>query len=149
MIELSNLNYWMWFGFAIFLTIIEVMVGGSFFLLWVALSALLVGLIKWLVIDFSWQYQILTFSTISVACIFIWHSYLKKRPIKMEHQMLNQKAKQFIGKYYFLYEPIVNGIGKIRVGDSVWQVSGPDLSVGTRIEVLDMKGTILIVKQSD
>jgi membrane protein implicated in regulation of membrane protease activity len=51
-----------------------------------------------------------------------------------------------IGQRYELIEPIVNGRGKARVGDGQWLVSGPDLPLGTTVEVVAVEGTTLQVR---
>ena len=51
-----------------------------------------------------------------------------------------------IGQRYVLVEPIVNGRGKARVGDGQWLVSGPDLPLGSTVEVVAVEGTTLQVR---
>jgi membrane protein implicated in regulation of membrane protease activity len=51
-----------------------------------------------------------------------------------------------VGQRYVLVEPIVNGRGKAKVGDGQWLVSGPDLPVGTEIEVVAVDGAMLQVR---
>jgi inner membrane protein len=41
--------------------------------------------------------------------------------------------------------PIVNGRGKVRLGDSVWIAEGPELGVGTPVVVTGVRGTCVIV----
>jgi len=51
-----------------------------------------------------------------------------------------------IGQRYVLVEAIVNGRGKARVGDGQWLVAGPDLPVGTEVEVVGVDGSLLKVR---
>ena len=51
-----------------------------------------------------------------------------------------------IGQRYELIEPIVNGRGKARVGDGQWLVSGPDLPLGSTVEVIAVDGSTLQVR---
>ena len=51
-----------------------------------------------------------------------------------------------IGQRYQLIEPIVNGRGKALVGDGQWLVSGPDLPLGSTVEVVAVEGTTLKVR---
>ena len=37
-------------------------------------------------------------------------------------------------------QPIERGFGRIRVGDSVWRVSGPDLPAGAKVRVVSAEG---------
>ena len=48
-----------------------------------------------------------------------------------------------------LHEAIVGGRGKIKAGDSLWLVIGPDLPVGTPIKVVGQDGVLLKVQQAD
>ena len=44
-----------------------------------------------------------------------------------------------------LPDPIVNGRGSVKIGDSIWRVEGPELPKGTRVRVLGADGTLLKV----
>ena len=52
---------------------------------------------------------------------------------------------QHIGQSLHLIDPIVNGRGSIRIGDSIWRVEGPELPKGARITVVGADGTVLKV----
>ena len=43
-------------------------------------------------------------------------------------------------------EPIVNGYGRLRLGDSSWRIAGPDLAVGQRVRVVGADGALLKVE---
>jgi NfeD-like C-terminal, partner-binding len=45
-----------------------------------------------------------------------------------------------------LVEPIVNGRGRIRLGDASWTVTGPDLSAGATVEITGADGVVLQVR---
>jgi hypothetical protein len=38
-------------------------------------------------------------------------------------------------------------MGKVRLGDTVWRVSGPDLGIRQKVRVIGTNGTILIVEK--
>lgn len=46
-------------------------------------------------------------------------------------------------------EPIAYGSGKIRLGDTLWLASGPDLAKGTAVRVVSVDGTRLKVEAMD
>jgi len=50
-----------------------------------------------------------------------------------------------IGRRVMVVEPIVNGRGKVKVGDSVWLVEGADCAVGSLVEVVGVQGVTLKV----
>jgi membrane protein implicated in regulation of membrane protease activity len=58
---------------------------------------------------------------------------------------LNRRAEAQIGRVVTLVEPIVDGRGKVRIGDTVWSASGPDLPAGSRVRVVAAHGALLEV----
>jgi membrane protein implicated in regulation of membrane protease activity len=48
-----------------------------------------------------------------------------------------------VGKLATLAEPIKNGRGRIKLGDTLWRVSGPDLPAGTQVRVVSAADTDL------
>jgi membrane protein implicated in regulation of membrane protease activity len=54
--------------------------------------------------------------------------------------------KSMIGAVYPLESAIVNGAGSVRIGDSVWRVTGADLSAGTKVKVTGVDGSTLTVE---
>jgi membrane protein implicated in regulation of membrane protease activity len=47
---------------------------------------------------------------------------------------------------FTLDKPIVNGSGTVRVGDTVWRVTGPDSPAGSRVKVTRADGATLYVE---
>jgi membrane protein implicated in regulation of membrane protease activity len=62
---------------------------------------------------------------------------------------LNQRAVQLVGRVLVLAEAIEGGRGRVRVGDTLWQVEGPDLPRGTEVKVAAAKATLLQVERVD
>jgi inner membrane protein len=60
---------------------------------------------------------------------------------------LNRRATQLIGRVLVVEEPIEGGRGKVRVGDTLWPVEGPDAPVGTEVKVTAAKATVLLVER--
>ncbi|MES9873249.1 MAG: NfeD family protein [Candidatus Sedimenticola sp. PURPLELP] len=139
---LENASYWHWWVIAVVLVILEVFSPGAFFL-WLGISAGITGLIMLAVPDLSWQYQLLLFSVFSVASIMIWHLFLKHHPTESDHPVLNRRGEQYIDRVFTLDEPVVNGLGKIRVDDSTWKISGEDCDAGSRVRVVGVDGVVL------
>ena len=44
---------------------------------------------------------------------------------------------------------IENGVGKVRIGDGVWKVSGPALPAGATVRVTGVDGAVLTVQQAE
>lgn len=60
---------------------------------------------------------------------------------------LNRRGAQLIGRVLVVEEAIEGGRGKVRVGDTLWPVEGPDLPVGAHVTVTGTKGTALLVQR--
>ncbi len=141
------LTPWHWLTATVILIVIEMMVGGSFFLLWVGFAAAVTALIQW-AFGISWQVQIVVFFLLSIAAIIAWHFFKKNNPDIDPIPNLNKRGHQHIGKTFNLSRAIVNGVGKINVNDTTWKVEGEeDLPVGTKIKVVGIKSTILKVEK--
>ena len=46
-------------------------------------------------------------------------------------------------------EPIENGRGRVRLGDTLWAAQGPDLAAGAKARVTKLDGTVVIVERAD
>jgi inner membrane protein len=68
---------------------------------------------------------------------------------KTDEPDLNQRAAQLVGRVLVLAEAIEGGRGRVRVGDTLWQVEGPDLPRGTEVKVAAAKATLLQVERLD
>jgi membrane protein implicated in regulation of membrane protease activity len=142
---MEQLGYWHWWIGAVALLVLELFAPGAFFL-WLGISAAVVGLLVYLFADIGWQYQLLLFSILSVASIVTWRIYFKERTEETDQPTLNRRGAQYIGRSFTLAEPIVNGIGKIRVDDTSWRIEGPDCDVGRQVRVIGVDGVLLRVE---
>ncbi len=132
-----------WIAIAVSLTLLEVLVGSSFFLLCVAAACTVVGLLLGWMPALVWQSQVFIFACVALGSVGFWWHYLRGHLQKPKHDTLNRRAEQYIGRTFTLSEAIVNGRGKIRVDDSSWQVEGPELAVGTTVEIIGVAGVLL------
>ncbi|MBU2710673.1 NfeD family protein [Zooshikella harenae] len=142
---LSHISFWVWFGVGLFCLIIEVFGTGGYFL-WIGISAGTVGLLKWLFPNLSWEFQLIIFSLIALISAYSWWRYLKHKPSLPNQSNLNQRSQQLLGRCYVVSEAIVGGHGKIKVGDSFWMVTGPDLPAGVQVKVVAVNGMQLQVE---
>lgn len=143
--NIEQLNQWHWWILAVALVILEVFAPGAFFL-WLGIAAGVVGGLVYLMPHISWEYQILIFSVLSVVSIVVWRKFFRTSPTDTDQPALNRRGEQYVGRLFTLEEPIVNGLGKIRVDDSTWKIHGDDCTAGTRVEVTGVDGTVLRVK---
>lgn len=142
---LQQVEYWHWLILAVVLVVLEVFSPGVFFL-WMALAAVVTGLLLMAMPDLSWQVQLVSFALLSMGTIVLARLVLKNHPIHTDLPMLNRRGEQYVGRTFTLEQPIVNGQGKIRVDDSTWKVHGADCPAGTRVKVDGVDGTVLVVE---
>ena len=93
--------------------------------------------------------QLVLFGALGIAAIVAFRSYVKRSPQESAQPGLNQRGTQYVGQELTLVEPIQQGFGKVRVGDTVWKVAGPDLPNGARVRVTGVDGAVLTVAASD
>src|SRR5262252_7347332 len=141
-----SLGSWNWFILAAALLLLEVMAPGTF-MLWLGLSATLVGLIS-LGIAWSWQYQLVAFALFSIAAIPLWRRVGARAKGATDQPFLNRRADAFIGQVFTLEKPIVAGCGTIGIGDTVWRISGPDCPSGSKVKVAAIDGATLKVERA-
>lgn len=141
---LVELGAWNWLIVAVVLLGLELLAPGIF-LVWLGIAAAVTGVIA-LTIDIGWQWQLVLFAILAMVSVFAAHRYLRGNlDTPSDRPLLNRRALQHVGKSYTLAEPIENGRGKIRIGDSLWQVEGPDTPVGESVTVTGADGTVLQV----
>lgn len=140
-----DIVFWHWWAFGAFLLIVELLVPGMFFL-WMAEAAVVTGLVLLIFPTLAWEYQLISFSVLSVGSIIVFRKFLTKHPIETDQPLLNRRAAQYVGRVFTLEHAIVNGQGKIRVDDSTWKIQGEDCEAGGKVKVVSAEGVILKVE---
>ncbi|HLO23406.1 MAG TPA: NfeD family protein [Methyloceanibacter sp.] len=140
---LAELGAWNWMILAAILFVLELTAPGIFFM-WFGLAAVATGLIAF-GFDVGWQWQLVWFCLLSVAFVVVAWKYLRVYPLKSERPLLNERAVRHIGESHDLIDAIVNGRGSVKIGDSIWRVTGPELPRGTRVTVVGADGSLLKV----
>jgi inner membrane protein len=143
----STLLFWHWWVVALILVILEMVMPG-FFLLWIGVAAAITGLLLLVVPTSPWQVQFVVFGVLAIGAIVAARYYIRHNPIESDDRTLNRRGEQYVGRVFTIDEAIINGIGKVRVGDSVWRVAGPDLPSGERVKVVGVDGTMLKVEKA-
>lgn len=134
----SELGPWNWMVLGFVLLALEIVLPG-FFLLWIGLAALIVGAVSLFLWDagfWTWHVQVLLFLVLSLVCAYVGKRVMKTSGDMSDQPLLNQRGAQLIGRVATLTEPIANGRGRVRIGDTMWRVSGPDLPAGARVKVI-------------
>jgi hypothetical protein len=141
-----SLGSWNWFILAALLFLVEVLAPGMF-MMWLGLSAILVGIISSAVV-WSWSAQIIAFAVFAIAAVPAWRYFARKVEQPTGSPFLNRRADGYVGRVFILDKPIVGGIGNVRIDDTIWRVSGPDCPAGSRVKVAHADGANLTVEAS-
>lgn len=134
----AELGPWNWMVLGFILLTFEIAAPGVF-LLWIGIAAIIVGALSLLLWDAAfwvWQLQVVLFLVLSVVCALLGRRIMATRGYGNDLPLLNRRSAQMIGRTATLSEPILNGRGRIQLGDTIWRVAGPDLPVGTRVQVI-------------
>lgn len=142
---LDNAVYWHWWVLGVVLIILEAFSPGVYFI-WMGVAAGVVGLVALLLPGLGWEFQLLLFALVSVASVFLVRLFFQRRPIATDQPKLNRRGEQYVGRTFTLNEPIVDGLGKIRVDDSTWKIEGEDCGAGTKVAVVGVDGVVLKVE---
>lgn len=141
----DHLVFWHWWIVAGVLLIIEMLIP-AFFFLWIAIAAVVTGVVVLLFPGMGNAVQLIVFAALCVASIIAWWRMRIMRPDQPNTSLLNRRGHQYVGRTFTLEEPITNGIGKIKVDDSTWKIQGLDLPAGSQIKVTDVDGVVLIIE---
>jgi inner membrane protein len=137
--------FWHWWALGGLLVIVEAFAPGYMFL-WYGAAAGLVGLVLVIWPGLGLDVQLLLYACLLVLCTVGWRWYQRGRPVVSDHPDLNRRGAQYLGRRFCLVAPIVNGRGRIEVGDSSWVVVGPELPAGQIVEVTGIEGALLQVR---
>lgn len=137
-------THWFWLIAGVLLAIAEILLPG-FFMIWLAVAAILTGLLA-LLLPISMTLQILLFAVFAVAAVYAGRRWFVLNPIESSDPNLNNRGARLVGEVVVVVEAIANGRGRVKVGDSVWIAKGPDAAVGANVRVTGSEGPALEVE---
>lgn len=137
-----------WLAIGIGLVIVE-MLTGTFFFLFLGIGALLVAALVW-TLGIGGLAQGVVFGISAMVAAGAWWK-LRPNPDDRIEQLaggagLNNPNARFVGRETDLAEAIRGGEGRVRLDDSLWFVTGPDLPAGSRVRVVGVQGAKLRVE---
>ena len=144
----ESLNFWHWLILGVVLFIFELLTPSNF-LMWIGIAAILTGLSVPAFAELGWQYQVMLFAVLSVIAVAGGRIWARRQTRPEDHPDLNRRGRQYIDRVFTLDEAIVNGVGRLKVGDGAWKVSGEDTPAGTRVKVVGIEGTTLQVEKAE
>ena len=144
-----NVAYWHWIVLGVVLAMLEMLVP-SFFMLWLGVSAVAVGVML-LVVPFSFALQLFVWGMLSVACLIAWFKFVSPHmKDKTRSGMAMEALHGKIGTVLDYQES--KSRGQLRfpapiLGEDEWRfICEMPLSPGEYVMVLDTSGNDLIVK---
>lgn len=140
---ITHISWSDWLAIGVLLLILEIFGAGGY-LLCIGSAAVLMGGLSFL-LPLPWMLQYLLFAVLSVATGVLWWKRQHREVRETPDSGLNQRGRELLGREFELIEPIVDGRGRIRAGDSIWLVSGPELPAGSSVRVIGQEGTVLKV----
>jgi len=145
---LSDLEFthWTWMiALAVFLGLEMAMPGIVF--LWLAIASGAMAVIVFILPDMSWEWQMVWFSILSVISVFMGRRFIQTHGnIPSENETLNRRSESLIGRTVKVAAAIQDGRGKVKVGDSLWTATGPDVPEGAKVVVKSATSTELHVE---
>ena len=141
---MADMHPWIWAIGALAAAVLEIVVPGAY-LIWIAAGAAITALACF-AFDLALTTQLVIFIVASSAtCIVGYFVYQRLITPRAGNAPLNQRELEMIGAQGTIFEAIVNGQGKVSLGDSVWRAEGSDMPAGTAVVVTALRGTMVVV----
>ena len=140
--------YWIWLALGFGLAAIEA-VSTTFVLIWFGIAAIIVGIAVWAMPNLADWIQFGGFGALSLALLgpaWMIRARLRHHGHPMRPELINDRAAQHVGRTLVLKEPIAHGQGRAFIGDTLWQLSGPDLAAGRAVRIVGSRGMVLRVE---
>lgn len=144
-------EFWHWWTLAVLLVTAEAFAPGFVFG-WLGIAAALTGALLFVLPGIGWQMQLLAFAGTAIASVPLWLLYVRRfaRAGGDAANVLNRRGAQHIGRRCVVIEAVENGRGRVRLGDSSWVAAAPeDIPIGTRVRVVGVDNTLLLVERDD
>ena len=137
-----------WGGLALLLIAAETLAPGVF-MLWLGLAAAVVFLGLLVVPGVEPIWQAVAFILLSFGSIALYVKFFRGKEGPSDQPLLNRRGEQLVGQVYVLEQPIVDGRGRLKIGDAFWAAEGEDLPQGTRVRVISAYNMSLQVRAVD
>ncbi len=142
---LNEITWWHWIVFGVVLIVIE-MSTGTFFMLTLGISAILVGILDTL-FDLSIKVEILLWLLFSILSILIWMKWIKDKTVSNSGQ--SDYRLETLGTVTKEIHP--HGRGKVTfdvpvLGNTKWHATAKtDIAAGTRVKIVEVNGQLIEV----
>jgi membrane protein implicated in regulation of membrane protease activity len=136
-----------WASVALVLIAAETLIPGAF-LLWLGFAAAAVWAVLFFVpLEPLWQ--VITFVVLAFVSVGIYVKFVRGQEKESDQPLLNRRGEQLVGQVFLLEQAIVDGRGRLKIGDAFWVAEGPDLPQGQRVRVVAARNMSLQVLPVD
>ena len=146
---LNDITWWHWIVFGVILIVIE-MSTGTFFMLTLGISAILVGTLD-LLFKLSFQAEILLWLLFSIISVFAWMKWFKEKTVSNSGQ--SNYRLDTLGTVTAEIKP--HHRGKVTfdapvLGNTQWHATAKtDIAPGTRVKIVEVNGQLIEVAPVD
>ena len=138
--------FWYWWALAAVLLVFEMLLPGVVFL-FVAVGAAVAGAVVLVAPGLSLELQLVIFAVGAVASAAALRPTLRRlQEGRTAEPTMNARGQSVVGRIVVLDTPILNGRGRINLGDGSWTVTGPDMVAGAKVRVKSVDGNELSVE---
>ena len=134
-----------WLGLAVALGIAELLVPGVF-LVFLAVAAAITGVALFALPELPLAAQFGAFAVWSAVTVGVGRRWYRDYPVETSDPLLNDRAARMLGAVVTVEEAIVDGCGRVRVGDGTWPARGEDAPAGARVRVVAVEGAVVVVE---
>lgn len=119
------------------------------FLLWLGFAAAALFILVFVLPDLSLLMQVLLFVVLSFVSVSMYVKFFRGKEAPSDQPLLNRRGEQLIDKVLTLETAIINGQGRVKIGDAFWTVQGPDLPANTLVRVISVDSMTLRVSPAE
>ena len=133
-----------WLVAAVALGIAELAAPGIF-LVFLAIAAAVTGVVLLALPGLPVMLQLLSFAAWSAVAVLIGRRWYADYPVESADALLNDRAARLVGGQVTVATAIVDGHGRVTIGDGSWPARGPDAPVGARLRVVAVEDGVVLV----
>jgi inner membrane protein len=137
-----------WGGLALLLIAAETLAPGVF-MLWLGLAAAVVFTLLLVVPGIPPIWQAVAFVLLAFVSIMVYVKFFRDKEQPSDQPLLNRRGEQLVGQVFTLDQAIVDGRGRLKIGDAFWSAEGEDLPQGARVRVVSANNMSLQVRAVD
>ncbi|WP_174285454.1 NfeD family protein [Sphingomonas bacterium] len=137
-----------WLIAAVALGVAELAAPGLF-LVFLAIAAAMTGVALLALPALPVAAQLVSFAAWSGVAVLVGRRWYRDYPVESSDMLLNDRSARLVGTIVVVDTPIVDGAGRVKVGDGGWPARGPDAAAGERLRVVAVEDGVVLVDRPD